>query len=121
MQRWPSDDPDGLLFQASLGGRIRRDHWQPSGVELAVIEAGRPDLTFHALRHFYASAFIRLANRPLRWLGDSGNTPQMVLQVYSHLWKDDAPDLGSPLTTFCRSPPDFVVHGLWTAWVHRHC
>jgi integrase len=52
IQRWPSKDPDGLLFESAWGCRLRRDgcnrrYWKP-----AAAMAGRPKLTFHALRHF---------------------------------------------------------------------
>jgi len=89
IERYPSDDPDGLLFQAAQGGRIRRDGWNRRTWKPATAAAGRPDLGFHALRHFYASALIRSGLSAPAVARRLGNSPQMVLSTYAHLWRDD--------------------------------
>jgi integrase len=89
MLRYPSGDPDGLLFQAPMGGRLRRDGWNRRVWKPAVQAAGRPELTFHALRHFYASALIRENLNPVVVARRLGNSPQMVQETYAHLWRDD--------------------------------
>jgi integrase len=82
-------DPDGLLFLAPWGGRLRRDNWNVQALKPAVKAAGIEWLTFHGLRHFYASALIRANHAPAIVAARLGNTPQMVHQTYSHLWPDD--------------------------------
>jgi len=89
IERFPNDDPDGLLFTASLGGRLRRDGWGRRTWKPAAMAAGRPDLTYHALRHFYASALIRAGQSAPTVARRLGNTPKMVLDTYAHLWADD--------------------------------
>jgi integrase len=76
---YPSSDPDGLL----LASRARRA-W-----ESATAAAGVPSLTFHGLRHFYASALIRAGHSPTAVAARLGNTAAMVLGTYAHLWPDD--------------------------------
>ena len=41
IETYPGDDPDGLLFQAALGGRLRRDGWNRRTWKPAVTAAGR--------------------------------------------------------------------------------
>ena len=89
VERFPNDDPDGLLFVAALGGRLRRDGWNRRVWKPAVTAAGRPDLTFHSGRHFYASALIRAGLSRKAVADRLGNTPAMVDEVYGHLWADD--------------------------------
>lgn len=86
---YPSDDRDGLLFLAAMGGRLRRDHWNRRVWKPAVEEAQIPTLTFHGLRHFYASALIQSGHSPIAVADRLGNSPQMVLDTYAHLWPSD--------------------------------
>ena len=51
LERYPNDDPDGLVFVASAGGRLRRDQWSRSCVPAAE-QVGVDWLTYHSLRHF---------------------------------------------------------------------
>ena len=60
-----------------------------ASVEAAVSAAGRPELTFHSTRHFYASAHIRDGHSAVLVARRLGNTPQMVQSTYAHLWHDD--------------------------------
>ena len=60
-----------------------------ASVEAAVSAAGRPELTFHSTRHFYASALIRDGHSAVLVARRLGNTPQMVQSTYAHLWHDD--------------------------------
>lgn len=89
VERYPSDDPDGLIFQAPLGGRLRRDGWNRRTWKPAVTVAGRAELGYHSLRHFYASALIRSGLSAPAVARRLGNSPAMVLETYAHLWKDD--------------------------------
>lgn len=88
LERFPTDDPDRLLFQAPLGGRLRRDGWNRQ-LKPAVLAIGRPELTYHTLRHFYASALIRRGLSVVAVASRLGNSPAMVLSTYAHLWRDD--------------------------------
>jgi integrase len=44
---------------------------------------------FHQLRHFYASVLIRHGENVKVVAERLGDTPQMVLNVYAHLWPGD--------------------------------
>jgi integrase len=88
-RRCANDDPDGLTFVAPNGGRLRRDQFGRRVWKPAVTDAGVPWFTFHGLRHFYASALIRHDHGPSVVAARLGNSPQMVLSTYSHLWADD--------------------------------
>lgn len=89
LERYPSDDADGLIFQAAMGGRLRRDGWNRRTWKPAVEAAGRPELGFHAMRHYYASALIRAGLAAPVIARRLGNSAQMVLSTYAHLWRDD--------------------------------
>ena len=89
LERFPNDDPDGLLFVASQGGRLRADSWGRRTWKPAVLAAGRPELGFHSLRHFYASALIRDGQSAAAVSRRLGNTAAMVNETYSHLWPDE--------------------------------
>jgi integrase len=78
-----------LIFQAALGGRLRRDGWNRRVWKPAVASGGRPDLGFHSLRHYYASALIHAGLSAPVVARRLGNTAQMILETYSHLWRDD--------------------------------
>ena len=84
-----NDDPDGLLFVAPNGGRLRKDQFGRRFWKPAAEAAGVPDMTMHPLRHFYASALIRHDHGPAIVAARLGNSPQMVHATYSHLWIDD--------------------------------
>ncbi len=43
----------------------------------------------HTFRHFHASLLIRAGLSPTAVAARLGNTPALVLSVYSHLWMDD--------------------------------
>lgn len=85
----PNDDPDGLLFTASMGGRLRRDGWNRRVWKPAVTAAGRPELGYHSMRHFFASCLIRAGQSAPTVAKRLGNSAAMVLSTYSHLWPDD--------------------------------
>ena len=89
LERYPNDDPDGLLFVAPMGGRLRRDGWNRRVWKPAVTAAGRAELGYHSLRHFYASALIRRGLQAPVVAERLGNTAAMVWDTYAHLWKDD--------------------------------
>ena len=89
IEQYPGDDPDGLLFTAPLGGHVRADGWNHSAWKPAAAAAGRPELGFHVLRHFYASALIRAGLSAPAVARRMGNSPAMVLSTYAHLWRDD--------------------------------
>jgi integrase len=55
MRRWPSDDPDGLIFQGARGGRVRRSDAAERFTEARRKAGVESRCTFHSLRHAYAS------------------------------------------------------------------
>lgn len=81
--------PYGLLFTLSNGSPISStmfSHiWRPA--------AGPPGIpsrsSFHLLRHYYASLLIRHGQNVRIVAERLGDTPQMVLSVYTHLWPGD--------------------------------
>ena len=89
LERFGNDDPDKLLFVASMGGRLRRDGWNRRAWKPAASAAGRPELGYHGLRHFYASALIRSGQSAPTVAKRLGNSAAMVLSTYAHLWPDD--------------------------------
>lgn len=86
---FPNDDPDGLLFVGPRGTRLRATHWSAGDWLAAAVEAKCVDLTFHSLRHGYASALIRSGQSVKAVAKRLGNTPAMVMSTYAHLWDDD--------------------------------
>jgi integrase len=85
-----SRKPEALVFTDELGRAIRRTSftaiWRP-----ACRRAGLPDtVTFHDLRHFYASALIAKGASVKvvqARLGHASATE--TLDTYAHLWPDD--------------------------------
>ena len=80
--------PDGLVFTNELGAPVRRTSlWKVW--RTATTAAGVPDLTFHGLRHHYASLLIRhgeSVKTVQERLGHESATE--TLDTYSHLWPD---------------------------------
>ncbi len=73
--------PSGELIRRNRFGEVWRQAVRRSGV--------RPDLTFHDLRHYYASLLIRHGESVKvvqRRLGHK--TAQETLDTYGHLWPD---------------------------------
>lgn len=80
--------PDGLLFTNEYGRPLRRstfgDVWRR-----AVKTADAEGVTFHALRHYYASLLIRRGASVKTVQGCLGHaSAQETLDTYSHLWPD---------------------------------
>ena len=83
--------PDGLLFAGQRGGPVRRGSF--SGIWIAA--AGPLGIPlgdgYHQLRHFYASVLIRAGESVKTVQERLGHTSaQMTLDVYAHLWPEDA-------------------------------
>jgi integrase len=84
---WPADE---YVFTTELGAPIRRTAfsarvWQPS------VKAARlpRSVTFHALRHFYASLLIRHGESVKTVQARLGHASAAeTLDTYSHLWPD---------------------------------
>ena len=73
-----------------LSGKIRRNQWNRRAWKPAVEEAQVPDMGFHALRHFYASALIRDGHSATEVAKRLGNTASQVQETYAHEWPDSA-------------------------------
>jgi integrase len=90
LECYPSDHPDGLVFTSAQGMALRHDGWNRRVWKPAVEAAGLPELTFHDLRHFYASTLIRSGRvsppAAARFLGHSVKT---LLATYAHWFRDD--------------------------------
>lgn len=79
---------DGLIFTGSEGQRLRRSAfgnvWRK-----ATLEAAIPGVTFHALRHYYASLLIRHGESVKTVQARLGHASAAeTLDTYSHLWPD---------------------------------
>jgi len=80
---------DGLIFTTEAGRPVARNR-VAEVIKAAATKAKAPELRFHDLRHFYASALIRKGLSvkvvPAR-LGHASAVE--TLDVYGHLWPDD--------------------------------
>ena len=87
LAEWPTD---GFLFTTDLGTPIRRTAFSATVWRPAVRRAGLDDsVTFHALRHFYASLLIRHGESVKTVQARLGHASAAeTLDTYSHLWPD---------------------------------
>ncbi|MBL0886189.1 tyrosine-type recombinase/integrase [Myceligenerans indicum] len=81
--------PDGLVFTNSEGGALRRsafwERWHA-----AMKDARMSGLTFHDLRHYYASLLIRHGASVKAVQARLGHkNASETLDTYSHLWPDE--------------------------------
>ena len=88
---FPSAPPEhgSLVFTTPAGGPIRRNRFGETWRAAVCRSGARPDLTFHDLRHYYASLLIRHGESVKvvqRRLGHK--TAQETLDTYGHLWPD---------------------------------
>lgn len=80
--------PDGLLFTNELGRPLRRSAFGTTW-RAATTAAGAPGVTFHALRHYYASLLIRYGESVKTVQDRLGHASAVeTLDTYSHLWPD---------------------------------
>ncbi len=100
---------EGLLFPGADGGPIVRTRFNDSVWRPALKKAGVSGVTFHDLRHFYASALIR-AGLSVRVVADRlGHADaSMTLNVYAHLWPDEEDRTRSAVDEFLGAPADSV-------------
>jgi integrase len=81
----------GLIFTGPRGGAVHRttfsDVWRRAAGPLGIPSGGG----YHLLRHFYASLLIRAGESVKVVQERLGHTSaQMTLDIYSHLWPEDA-------------------------------
>jgi len=80
--------PDGLLFTNERGRPLRRSAFGTTW-RAAVAAAGPPGVTFHSLRHYYASLLIRPGESVKTVQDRLGHASAVeTLDTYSHLWPD---------------------------------
>ncbi|WP_235521147.1 tyrosine-type recombinase/integrase [Cellulomonas sp. Leaf395] len=85
---FPVQGREGLVFTNRLGTPMRRTSmwttWQR-----ALVKAGLEDVTFHDLRHYYASLLIRHGESVKVVQARLGHKSAVeTLDTYSHLWSD---------------------------------
>ncbi|PWW24886.1 site-specific recombinase XerD [Geodermatophilus normandii] len=87
LKQWQSD---GFVFTTDLGNPIRRTAFSATVWRPAVKTAGLDDtVTFHGLRHFYASLLIRHGESVKTVQARLGHaSASETLDTYSHLWPD---------------------------------
>ena len=79
---------DGLVFTGSEGQRLRRSAFGTMW-RRAAKQAGAESVTFHALRHYYASLLIRHGESVKTVQARLGHASAAeTLDTYSHLWPD---------------------------------
>lgn len=84
---WPSSS--GFVFTSADGIPIRRTRFSEQVWRPAVARAGADGVTFHALRHFYASLLIRHGESVKTVQARLGHASAAeTLDTYSHLWPD---------------------------------
>jgi integrase len=79
-----------LIFTDDNGQALKRNRWNEV-LSVAVKRSGiRQDVTFHDLRHFYASALIFAGQSVKVVQARLGHATAIeTLNTYSHLWPDD--------------------------------
>jgi integrase len=89
LAHYPATHEWGLIFTTEAGGPVRRNRvggmWQA-----AARKVGLPGVTFHSLRHHYASLLIRSGcsvKAVQEALGHA--TAAETLDTYAHLWPSD--------------------------------
>lgn len=83
-------EPGGLVFTGDDGRPMMRSAWSGSVWRPAVAAAGLDrSVTFHTLRHYYASLLIRHGESVKTVRARLGHSSAaQTLDVYSHLWPD---------------------------------
>ncbi|HKE72155.1 MAG TPA: tyrosine-type recombinase/integrase, partial [Acidimicrobiales bacterium] len=77
------------IFTAESGKPVTRNRVAEL-VKAAAVKAKAPDVRFHDLRHFYASALIRKGLSVKVVQARLGHASAVeTLDVYGHLWPDD--------------------------------
>jgi integrase len=87
LAEWPAHE---YVFTTELGAPIRRTAFSARVWRQSVTAAGLPtSVTFHALRHFYASLLIRHGESVKTVHARLGHASAAeTLDTYSHLWPD---------------------------------
>ena len=87
LAEWPAHE---YVFTTELGAPIRRTAFSARVWQQSVKAAGLPtSVTFHALRHFYASLLIRHGESVKTVQARLGHASAAeTLGTYSHLWPD---------------------------------
>lgn len=79
---------EGLLFPAPRGGHLRDDGAMHDDFEAARLAAGRPDLTFHGLRHTGAVLAAATGATLAELMARLGHTTQHAAIRYQHAASD---------------------------------
>jgi integrase len=83
--------PESQLFTMPGGGSLEYNNFMTRIFRPAVKESGLKDITFHSLRHTAASLLISQGTQITTVSGILGHaSTQMTLDVYGHLYEDDA-------------------------------
>jgi integrase len=83
--------PDSHLFEMPGGGSLEYNNFQSRIFRPAVVKAGLTGISFHSLRHTTASLLISQGTPITTVAGILGHaSTQMTLNVYGHLYEDDA-------------------------------
>ncbi|PRY47423.1 site-specific recombinase XerD [Geodermatophilus tzadiensis] len=106
LAEWPTD---GLVFNTELGAPIRRTAFSARVWRPAVRRAGLSGVTFHSLRHFYASLLIRHGESVKTVQARLGHASAAeTLDTYSHLWPDSDDRTRAAVDSVMRGSADYV-------------
>lgn len=101
---FPSAGPDDFLFRMQQGGPIIRTSFYGPVWTVAVEKAGLPTGTrMHALRHTYASLLIRHGRGPKTVADRLGDTVDVAMRTYAHLFPDEDEDTRDAVEDFFAS------------------
>jgi integrase len=93
LRRWPpggENDQDGLLVRSVTGRPVWPRTFHSRIWRTATTGAGLPEVRFHQLRHFYASALIRAGESVKTVQAALGHASAVeTLQIYVGLWPDN--------------------------------
>ncbi|SHF97976.1 tyrosine-type recombinase/integrase [Geodermatophilus nigrescens] len=106
LAEWPADE---LVFTTELGAPIRRTAFSARVWRPAVRRAGLSGVTFHSLRHFYASLLIRHGESVKTVQARLGHASAAeTLDTYSHLWPDSDDRTRAAVDSVMRGSADYV-------------
>ena len=98
---------NGLVFTDKANAPLNRTRFSASVWRPAVKRAGLDGVTFHDLRHYYASLLIRHGESVKVVQARLGHaTASETLDTYSHLWPDSEDQTRQAIDTVLGAPAD---------------
>ena len=106
LREFPAID-NGLVFTTAAGAPLNRTRFSASVWRPAVKRAGVEGVTFHDLRHYYASLLIRAGESVKVVQARLGHaTAAETLDTYAHLWPDSEDRTREAIDAVLGAPAD---------------